>query len=349
MARKIIYLINPVSGTRGKSSIQDLISRRTREQQIDFSILPTNAEGNYAHLIPLIKETQVTDIVVCGGDGTVNAVAAALRGVDVRIGIIPMGSGNGLAFAARIPRDPSKALDLVFAGMAAPIDAFMINERFSCMLSGIGFDARVAHEFARQKKRGLQTYMRVTLLHFFSSRPHSFTIRLPRGGEGGRDPARGGRGGDERSGGTGDSGQGGQSGTRDRGPGDRGKGDRGKGERSFAVEAFFISIANANQFGNQFTIAPKASLHDGLLDIVIAKKTDKISLLFSVLRQVLGGYSLQTDPAASHTRGILYFQTDSLVIVNEEEAPLHIDGDPAPTAKEFVIRVIREALMLIRP
>src|ERR1700759_4030785 len=155
MARKIIYLINPISGTRGKTSLRELIARRTKEQQIDFDILPTNAEGNYDHLNDLIQKEQVTDIVICGGDGTVNAVAAALQGSSVRVGIIPMGSGNGLAFAAKIPGDASKALNIIFAGKAAPIDGFMINDSFSCMLCGIGFDAQVAHSFAQEPKRGL--------------------------------------------------------------------------------------------------------------------------------------------------------------------------------------------------
>jgi diacylglycerol kinase family enzyme len=71
---------------------------------IEFSILPTDAAGNYSFLIPVIEKDGVTDVVICGGDGTVSAVAAALKGRDVRIGIIPMGSGNGLAFAAGIPQ-----------------------------------------------------------------------------------------------------------------------------------------------------------------------------------------------------------------------------------------------------
>src|SRR5882757_1861813 len=118
MDRKIIYLINPISGTGGKSSVRELITRRTQEKGIAFSILPTNAEGNYDFLLSLIEKDGVTDIVVCGGDGTVNAVASALTGIDIRMGIIPMGSGNGLAFAARIPKKPSRALDIIFAGQA---------------------------------------------------------------------------------------------------------------------------------------------------------------------------------------------------------------------------------------
>src|SRR5258708_133444 len=304
MPRKIIYLINPISGTGGKSSLQDLIIRRTEAQKIDFSILPTDAEGRYDFLITILKKEQVTDIVICGGDGTVNAVAAALQGAPVRIGIIPMGSGNGLAFAAKIPKDPSKALDIIFAGKASAIDGFTINGQFSCMLSGIGFDAKVAHEFARQKTRGLQTYIRVSLAHFLTSRPYSFRIRLPLGdGE----------------------------------------------ERSFSVEAFFINVANGDQFGNHITIAPKALLHDGLLDIIIVKRMLKLPMVFAVIRQILGGKVLPEMPLDAGKKNILYFQTPELTIENPGEAPLHIDGDPKATAKEFNIKIAPAILNLIQP
>ena len=304
MPRKIIYLINPISGTGGKSSLQELIIRKTQAQKIDFSILPTDAEGRYDSLIPVLQKEQVTDVVICGGDGTVNAVAAALQGVPVRVGIIPMGSGNGLAFAAKIPKDPSRALDIIFAGQASLIDGFTINGQFSCMLSGIGFDAKVAHEFARQKKRGLQTYIRVSLTHFLTNRAHPFRISLPLpNGE----------------------------------------------EHSFPVEAFFINVANGDQFGNHVTIAPRALLHDGLLDIVIVKKMWKLPMVFAVIRQILSGRVLKDLPSNAGKKNILYFQAPELTISNPEEAPLHIDGDPKATAKEFKIKVVPGILQLMQP
>src|SRR5450432_847220 len=102
MSRKIIYLINPISGTKGKSSLKAWIARKTTARKIDFKIFDTNAAGEYDFLKEVIQKERITDIVICGGDGTVSAVAAALIGVDINIGIIPMGSGNGLAFAAKI-------------------------------------------------------------------------------------------------------------------------------------------------------------------------------------------------------------------------------------------------------
>jgi diacylglycerol kinase (ATP) len=304
MERKIIYLINPISGTRGKRSLREMIRRRTEEQGISFSIHPTNAEGDYTHLPGLIREERVTDIVICGGDGTVSAVAAALKGSGTRLGIVPMGSGNGLAFAANIPKDPAKALNIIFAGKASPIDGLLINDQFSCMLCGIGLDGKVAHEFAGQNRRGLQTYIRVTLKNFFTAHPYPFKLYVP--------------------------------------------GDA-NGQSGLDVKAFFISIANGNQFGNHFTIAPKASLQDGLLDIVVARQTNRLDFFLSVIRQVLGGYRVAAKPTGNGVGKILYFQTPSLVISNPGKAPLHIDGDPKASAEEFRISVVPNAILLIQP
>jgi diacylglycerol kinase (ATP) len=305
MERKIIYLINPISGTRGKRSLREMIRQRTEEKGISFTILPTNAEGDYTHLPELIREEGITDIVICGGDGTVSAVAAALKGSETRIGIVPMGSGNGLAFAANIPKDAAKALDIIFTGKSSMIDGLLINDQFSCMLCGIGLDGRVAHEFAGQHRRGLQTYIRITMKNFFTARPYPFRLSIP--------------------------------------------GDSGGGGSELDVHAFFISIANGNQFGNHFTIAPKASLQDGLLDIVVARKTNRLDFFLSVIRQVMGGYRVVARPTEKGVGKILYFQTPGLVISNPGKAPLHIDGDPKASAEEFRISVVPNAIRLIQP
>jgi len=299
MSRKIIYLINPVSGTHKKDSLIDLIIRKTRAEGIDFEILPSKADGSYDNLQMIIKRDAITDVVICGGDGTVNAVVNALRGLHVNIGIVPMGSGNGLAYAAKIPKQPGRALDVIFKGRAYPTDAFHINEKFSCMLCGIGFDALVAHEFAKQKTRGLQTYIRISTIQFFKSKPYPFEIKLK--------------------------------------------------DRILITDAYFISIANSNQFGNNFTIAPKADMADGLLDIVIVKKMNKISLPFSVLLQVTGNNRPRHAMDYGDKKNIIYLQTDKISIRNPGQAPLHIDGEPVETSPEFIIRIIPNCFKLIKP
>lgn len=298
MSRKIIYFVNPISGTRGKEALIKKIKEKTAAQGIPFEILHTNVEGNYFFLKEKIRNEQITDIVVCGGDGTVSQVACTLIDEDISIGIVPMGSGNGLALAAKIPKQIDKALDLIFTGKAAYIDSFFINGRFSCMLCGLGFDAQVAHDFAKQPKRGLATYIKQTLINFINIRPWSFEIT-----------------------------------------------SKGK---SFTASAYFISIANSNQFGNDFTIAPAASLNDGLLDIVVVKKMSKMRFLWAVLKQVRNGKIKEYNERTFHKIDVLYFQTDKLIIHNLHEAPLHIDGDPSHTSKKFIIEIIPAAFKLIQ-
>ena len=297
MQRRFIYFINPISGTKGKILLLENIKKSTAEKNIPFEILHTNAGGDYSYLHQKITTEKITDIIICGGDGTVNQIAHVLLGIDVNVGIIPMGSGNGLAFAAKIPKQINKALDIIFKGNAVYIDSFYINKKFSCMLCGVGFDAQVAHDFAKQKKRGLATYIKQSTKNFVSAKPYPFGLSVN---------------GDE-----------------------------------FTTEAFFISIANSNQFGNNFTIAPQASLHDGLLDIVIVNKMSKMRMLWNVLKQIRKGEVRPYEDKKYHRTDIGYFQTKKLTIQNPQQAPLHIDGDPATTAGLFEIEIIENAFRLL--
>src|SRR5271169_3969314 len=107
MQRQIIYIINPVSGTKAKKGLESLIAKKTKEQGIAYDIFPSVTDGDYSFLLPVIKEKKVTDIVIAGGDGTVSQVVGSLINSEpitmgLNFGIIPCGSGNGLAYTAKI-------------------------------------------------------------------------------------------------------------------------------------------------------------------------------------------------------------------------------------------------------
>ncbi len=280
-------------------ALQQKIEQRTSAAGIGYDIFPSRANGEYGFLLPHLKEKKVTDIVIIGGDGTVSQVIGGLRGQDLNFGIIPCGSGNGLAYAAGIPHNPDRALDLVLEGSSSCVDAFLVNEKFACNLCGLGFDAKVAQEFALQQKRGLLTYTRQVIKNFFTAKTFPFEVSI--------------------------------------------------GDHCFHTDAYFISIANSNQFGNRFTIAPKASLTDGLLDVVIVTRQHKLSLLWQVLRQVRGGNKLVKASVSKDRKGVIYFQAPEIRISNSELAPLHIDGDPAVTGKDFTFRILENNFRLIRP
>ncbi len=299
MDRKFIYFINPISGTGDKDILTKIVRKKTSEKNIPFEILHTNAAGEYEYLVEKIKTEKITDVIICGGDGTVNQVANAIRGISINIGIIPMGSGNGLAFAAKIPKKIHKALEVIFAGNAAFIDSFYINNKFSCMLCGLGFDAQVAEDFARQQKRGLATYVKQSVKNFITAKTYPFELILD--------------------------------------------------GKSIKTDAFFISIANSNQFGNNVTIAPQASLCDGLVDVVVVNEMSKLRMVWTVLKQIRNGHVHIYGDKKYHRNDIHYFQTKKLTINNPTLAPLHIDGDPAATAATFEIEVIEKAFKLLVP
>lgn len=297
--RKIIYLLNPISGTSKKDALKKLIERETTAQEIPFEMVITNSGGDYDFLKDKVIRERFTDVIVIGGDGTMSQVTSALRNVPVRFGIIPVGSGNGLARAAGIPTKPQQALALIFSGQAKKTDAFLINSHYSCMLSGIGFDAQVAHDFATKSTRGLMMYTQQSIINYFKAHPYQFEIVLD--------------------------------------------------NFSFFTDAFFISIANSNQFGNNFTIAPQANLNDGLLDIVIVQKMNKAKLPFAILQQIRGNNKMQQLVEDMCQKNILYFQTDSLTIRNLKHAPLHIDGEPKESAEEFTVGILKDCFELIQP
>lgn len=295
--RKLIYLINPISGTKEKNSLVNIITDKTQAQQLQFEILPTVVSGDYSFLKDKIREENITDVIICGGDGSVNQVVHSLASTGVSFGIIPMGSGNGLALAARIAKQPAKALEIIFAGNSKKVDGFMVNNQFACMLCGLGFDAAVAHEFAVQPKRGLKTYAELTTKKFFAAKAYSFQVSA--------------------------------------------------NKMSFASDAYFISVANSNQFGNNFTIAPQANLSDGLLDVVIVKKTIKPMLLWNVVQQIFSGKIKSIENSLNDP--VIYFQTDKLIIENHNEAPVHIDGEPRETIARLNIKVLPDYFNLIHP
>src|SRR5438270_11590198 len=174
MKRKLLYIINPISGTGNKKSTKEIIENKTIRQGLPFSIYPSVESGDYSYLHPIIREQHFTDVIIAGGDGTINQVVNNLRKFDLQFGIIPCGSGNGLAFSANIPKNTSKALDVIFNGKSKWTDAFLINKTFACMLCGLGLDAKVAHEFAKDPNRGLMTYIKKTISNFINSKAYHF-------------------------------------------------------------------------------------------------------------------------------------------------------------------------------
>lgn len=165
-------IINPKSGTNKKRNIEELIYRFFDQSAFDFEVFYTNGP---MHAYQLSKEAAVLNydlVIAVGGDGTVNEVGKGLIGSHTAIGIIPSGSGNGLAKHLNISSDPKKAIQVIKRFQCVSIDTIQINNNQLIGIAGIGFDAHIARHFATSKKRGFWSYAALVLQEYpyYSSR-----------------------------------------------------------------------------------------------------------------------------------------------------------------------------------
>ncbi|MFB6306122.1 MAG: diacylglycerol kinase family protein [Flavobacteriales bacterium] len=161
MNKKTTFIINPNSGTGRKlNSIRKTIDDlKTGENKIE--VLETQYAGHASELVKKAKNNGTELIVVIGGDGTVNEVGKELIGTEISMGIIPTGSGNGIARDLGISTHTKKALDCILHGKEKSIDTGLVNDQHFIGLVGIGFDAFVAEEFNQKPIRGLFSYASV--------------------------------------------------------------------------------------------------------------------------------------------------------------------------------------------
>ncbi len=174
--KNILFIVNPVSGIGSKDSFPHLVEKILDKSKFDYQIIYTKKAG---HAIKLSEKAvkQAVDIVVAvGGDGTINEVAGGLIGTDVILGLVPGGSGNGLARHLNIPLHAEGALKLINSCHVSKIDTGIINGRPFVSLAGVGFDALVAKIFAKEPHRGFLTYFRIVAGRYQHYKPKHYSV-----------------------------------------------------------------------------------------------------------------------------------------------------------------------------
>lgn len=165
----MLFIVNPISGKGRKKAI---ISRLGKE---GYEVVCTEYAG---HAEKLARETAEQVVVAVGGDGTVNEVARGLAGTGKTLGIIPCGSGDGLARHLGISHNMDKAMKAIVSGKTSPLDAATINGRMFFSVAGVGFDAVVSERFAKCGKRGLSTYIKEGLKTWRIYSPEKYQIQI---------------------------------------------------------------------------------------------------------------------------------------------------------------------------
>jgi YegS/Rv2252/BmrU family lipid kinase len=174
---KILFIINPKSGTGKQDSFLDILSTTLNNDSYEYDTVYTEYGG---HATELSKESvNKYDIVVAvGGDGTVNEVSKGLIGSDCVMGIIPVGSGNGLARHLNLPVRVKDAIMVINEKKIKKIDTATLNGESFVNVAGIGFDAHIAHLFANSTKRGPIPYAKIATQEFHKYIPQRYKITI---------------------------------------------------------------------------------------------------------------------------------------------------------------------------
>ena len=174
--KRIIFIVNPISGTASKEHIPEQIAEVMDAERFDCEVRFTEYRGHAAEIAREAAKDSVDVVVAVGGDGTVNEVARSLVHTDTALGIIPCGSGNGLARHLCIPLNVTKALELINTCQIEAFDYGVINGLPFFCTCGMGFDAFISLKFAEAGKRGPITYVENVLKEGLKYKPETYEI-----------------------------------------------------------------------------------------------------------------------------------------------------------------------------
>ncbi len=176
--RSIRFIVNPFSGRKTNQNISEIIHSAINSEIYNYEICLTKSEGHAKQLSREAIEAGIHIVVAVGGDGTINEVASQIINSETIFGIIPVGSGNGLARHMGIPLSVPKAIQLINESNITSIDTATINEKPFVSIAGIGFDALVAEKFSESNKRGFFSYLRIVIQEYFNYKPRKYVIQF---------------------------------------------------------------------------------------------------------------------------------------------------------------------------
>lgn len=178
MKKNILFIVNPIAGGKSKTDFPELAASCLDATKFEARYLFSKNVGHAYELSAAALAQDVDIVVAVGGDGTINEVASALLGTGKSMGIIPCGSGNGLARALGIPLKNSKAVARLNSLQAFRIDSGLFNGKNFFNMAGIGFDAQISMRFAEDATRGLKGYVKTTFSEIAQYRPEQYVIEI---------------------------------------------------------------------------------------------------------------------------------------------------------------------------
>ena len=176
MKKRVVFIMNPISGVASKTGIPMLIDKTLDKDKFDYKLHLTEYAGHASVIATEAKDNGVDIVVAVGGDGTINEVGRAIVHSDTALGIIPCGSGNGLARHLLLPMNFKKSIEVINKCEIRDLDYGIINDYPFFCTCGMGFDAFVSKKFAEAGKRGPITYVENILREGLSYQPETYEI-----------------------------------------------------------------------------------------------------------------------------------------------------------------------------
>ncbi len=172
----IRFIVNPISGTQGKEHFPALVSETIDSERFDYQIYFTEYAGHATQLAKACVEQGIDICVAVGGDGTINEVARSLVHTQTALGVVPCGSGNGLARHLCLPMDMKGALQIINKAQIESFDYGIVNDLPFFYTCGMGFDAFISLKFAESGKRGPITYVENVLKEGLKYKPQTYCV-----------------------------------------------------------------------------------------------------------------------------------------------------------------------------
>ena len=175
---KILFIVNPISGVGKQKKIENAVEKYLDKEKFDYKIAYT-FYPHHATAIAIASVIKNYDIIVAvGGDGSINDCVKGLFSTGATLGIIPTGSGNGLARCLNIPLSIKEAMQTINNKKIIDIDTISLNNTIYASIAGIGFDALIAKEFSKVRSRGFQPYLKLVLQHYPTYLPKNYKLEI---------------------------------------------------------------------------------------------------------------------------------------------------------------------------
>lgn len=174
----ILFIINPISGGKDKLKIPALIDAHLDRSKFNPNFSFTEYVGHASEIAEEAANKNFDVIVAVGGDGTINEIATKVMQQNKILGIIPFGSGNGLARFLKIPMKTAEAIKVINQCVVRVVDTAKFNDKYFFNMAGMGFDAHISSVFAGNKSRGLSGYLKLGLTEVLNYKSKLYRINV---------------------------------------------------------------------------------------------------------------------------------------------------------------------------